>query len=1094
MTPPLPDTADSDDTSDLRPAASADHSAASADHSAADPGTPSSASDSALASVSSSAGAASSASSFADLVGDDELEDWETEEVINLHDGVRVSAVIVAHDGERWLPVALSALAAQERPLDTIVGIDTGSEDASGQLLIDALGSDAVLTLPRDAGFGTALARGVRHAGDADWIWVLHDDCAPRAEALRRLLDATVDRPAVAVVGPKVLGWADRTHLLEVGLTIARSGRRETGLEKHERDQGQHDQERDVLAVGSAGMLVRRDVWDQLGGFDEALPLFRDDIDFGWRATRAGHRVVVTPRAVVHHAEASARRRRSADAVERHPQRADRAHAMSVVLANSATWMVPLLTVRLLLGCLGRWIGFVVGKDGASARAEAGAAFDVFAHPGRMRAARARRRSLRAARDRDVARMLAPPGASTRQVLEAVGGVLTNARESSSPSTVLEAGPTDDSFDDLASDEPGVLGRLLRRPGVVATLVLALITVVAVRALVGSGRLLGGALLPAPDGVGTWWHDFTATWHPVSVGSPTPAPPTLPVLAALGLPTLGRAPSVVDLLVLLAVPLAFVSAYWCLAGLTRSTSLRLWAAASYALLPAVTGAIAAGRIGTLVVAMLLPPFARMAVHVSGLVSAPSMRAAWGTGLLLAVIGAFVPLIWLLALVLTVIAVATVVRERLARVRLAIVLLVPLVLWLPWTFRLVVDPQLFLLEAGAPAPDLADPALPAWSLLGLDPGGPGTPSWWLGIGIVLAALAALLRPARQREVRTAWIVAGVAWVVAAMLTLVTVTPPGSAPVAAWAGSATLVVGLVLLVAAVIGNDGVLRRLSAQGFSVWQAVAVVVTAMAVLAPVVYGLSWMARGAAEPIVRDDPELLPAFVAAQAQSPDRPRTLVLRTEPDRVAYALLRSTGPHLGDAEVVPQRDAVSDLDNLVADLASGRGGIESRRLASFAVRFVLVDAPVPAELADRLDAVPGLTRIGAPNGGVLWRVGPTSARVRFEPKGTTERIPMPAEEISARGGVPKDWAGGRIVMADQADRGWRASLNGKALTPVTVDGWAQGFELPEGSAGLVSITYSSSLRTFWLVVVGAVLVAVVILALPTRRRDEDEGHDA
>ena len=66
------------------------------------------------------------------------------------------------------------------------------------------------------------------------------------------------------------------------------------------------DKVRDVLAVSSAGMLVRRDIWRDLKGFDPRLPIFRDDIDFGWRARRAGHRVAVAPDAVVYHAQAAA--------------------------------------------------------------------------------------------------------------------------------------------------------------------------------------------------------------------------------------------------------------------------------------------------------------------------------------------------------------------------------------------------------------------------------------------------------------------------------------------------------------------------------------------------------------------------------------------------------------------------------------------------------------------------------------------------------------------------------------------------------------------------------------------------------------------
>ena len=54
-------------------------------------------------------------------------------------------------------------------------------------------------------------------------------------------------------------------------------------------------------------MLVRRRVLDELGGFDDELPIFGNDLDFGWRAAAAGHTTVVVPQAVVFHAEAAHR-------------------------------------------------------------------------------------------------------------------------------------------------------------------------------------------------------------------------------------------------------------------------------------------------------------------------------------------------------------------------------------------------------------------------------------------------------------------------------------------------------------------------------------------------------------------------------------------------------------------------------------------------------------------------------------------------------------------------------------------------------------------------------------------------------------------
>uniref|UniRef100_UPI001F39A1C9 glycosyltransferase family 2 protein n=1 Tax=Nocardioides alcanivorans TaxID=2897352 RepID=UPI001F39A1C9 len=217
-----------------------------------------------------------------------------------------VTALLVSHDGARWLPAVLAGLRDQQRPPEHVLAVDTGSTDESIDLLAAEFGLDRV----RQArgGFGTA----VRHAlGDIDseWVWLLHDDSTPDPGALAALL-RVAEESGADVIGPKLREWPSLRRLLEVGVTVSGSARRETNLERGEYDQGQHDEVRRVLAVNTAGMLVRRSVLIALDGFDEELPVVGADLDFGWRASRAGLTVVVAPDAVVFHAEASRHGRR----------------------------------------------------------------------------------------------------------------------------------------------------------------------------------------------------------------------------------------------------------------------------------------------------------------------------------------------------------------------------------------------------------------------------------------------------------------------------------------------------------------------------------------------------------------------------------------------------------------------------------------------------------------------------------------------------------------------------------------------------------------------------------------------------------------
>lgn len=1058
-----------------------------------------------------------------------------------------VTAVLVTHDGRRWLPDVLDALDAQTRRPERLVAVDTGSTDGSRELLAARLGEASILTEPAGTGFGAALNATVSRLGATpappgsgpahervEWVWVLHDDCAPDPDALARLLETVDLMPSVAVAGPKVLDWSDRRRLLEVGVTIAGSGRRETGLERREQDQGQHDGVHDVLAVGSAGMLVRRDVWDALGGLDPALAMFRDDVDLGWRANRAGHRVVCVTDAVVRHAEAAARGRRRIDAGRVHrPHLVDRRSALHVLLANAPLWAVPLVLVRVLLGTLLRSVAYLLAKAPGDALDELSALLAVLLRPGRVVRARAARRRTATLPHRAVGRLLAPPSATLRHLGEALGSLGTQHRpagtgrhrsggaaEPGASLGAVESGPGSEELDEVVSSPTGGLLRVLRRPGVALTLGLVLLALVAERGLVGGGgRLLGGALLPAPDGASDLWRTYASAWHPVGLGDGSTAPPWLAVVALLATVLLGKASLAVSVLLLGAVPLAGLTAWSALGRLTSSTVLRVWGALTYALVPAAVGAVSAGRLGTAVVVVLLPLLARGAASTLGLrgpsassrdlsSSGPSGRsAAWATGLGLAVAAAFVPLTWLLAVPFA--AAGVLVLRGRDRLRPLAVLAVAPVVLLPWSLRLVSHPGLLLREPGLPGPGLAEPRLDPLAVLLWHPGGPAATPVLLGAGVLLAALGALLRPDRRVAVALAWAAVATGWVAGLLVSRATVLVPGTElHVPAWPGVPTALVALGAVAAAVVGAEGLRDRLSGTSFGWRQPAAVLLLVAAGVAPLLAGGWWLADGAEDPLHRSAAQPLPAFVAADAATAQAPRALVLRGHGDRLTYALLDATGPRLGDAELTPSVAQSAPLAAAVSALATGTEasspaagatgdptGAEqpglAQRLASFAVRYVVLAPPVDPGLAEVLDGVPGLTRLSAQGGTTLWRVDVPAGRLRVV-DGDTATL-LPAGEVAGGGPVPAGGTGRLAVLADRADAGWRATLDGVPLEPVVVDGWAQGFALP-AAGGLLAVSHDPAGRPWWLVAEGALALLALVLALPTGRRGADSGDEA
>ncbi|MEE1785623.1 glycosyltransferase [Streptomyces sp. SP17BM10] len=1074
-----------------------------------------------------------------------------------------VTAVIVSHDGARWLPQALAGLLGQDRQVQRVLAVDTGSTDNSPQLLADTLADwlpeSGPLILGRRAGFGTAVAEAVsscaplrpddlpyrldpsgydpvtggwddfgdplaqeddlgrggpRETQPVEWLWLLHDDCEPQTDALRRLLQVADSTPSAAVVGPKLRSWYDRRQLLEVGVTIARSGRRWTGLDRREQDQGQHDQVRPVLAVSSAGMLVRRDVFEELGGFDKALPLMRDDADFCWRVNAAGHRVVVAPDAVLRHAEAASRERRAIDCAASHPHRVDKAGAVYTLLANCKGVLFPYVLLRLVLGTLVRAVTNLLGKDPRQAFDElAGLGHELVRLP-RLLAARKRRARTRAADALDDRTLFPAPGATTRLAVEGVisslgiGGADDNVGRHGS----VEAGGDDDA-EDLVVEQFALVKKLARRPAPVLFAALLVFALVACRGLFGSGLLFGGALLPAADGAGGLWSMYADAWHPIGTGSTAAAPPYLGVLAVLSWIFFGHADLAITLLLFLTVPLAAVSAYLVSRPLLDSKLVRAWASATYALLPAATGALAQGRLGTAVLAVLLPPLARAAAITAGLGireesaakgARPGWRPVWMTVLLLTLATAFVPLTWALAvpLCLATLGVAVVrggafgsggAALRLLGLRVLVVLAVPVAVLAPWSLNVLSHPQSLLMEAGLPG--LHGSGAGAVGLVLANPGGAGVPPVWLSAGVVLAALAALLRADRRRAVLAAWGAAGAGMVFAVVVAGTSVTPAsGGAAVPAWAGPATLIAGIALLAAAAIGADGANARVAGIAFGWRQPVAALVVAAALLAPLGTGLWWAVTGATGPLHRADASQVPAFIAEEAGTTDRARTLVVTGEKGggAVRYTLVRGAGLTLGQSEstVDPATGTQDGLNKVVGSLLAGSGADQAGALSGYGVAYVVVERPVIDVFKDVLDATPGLVKANQDGDSALWQVNGAAAvrAVITAPGAAPVVVPSGVRDLATTVAAGPD---GRVLrLAESASPEWKATLDGTALEPTTVDGWAQGFKLP-AAGGKLSVTREEGLlHTGWIWAQVLIGLTILVLALPGRRSHKDD----
>jgi len=212
----------------------------------------------------------------------------------------RVSVVLVLHNRAELTLRCLRSLAAQATVSFEVIVVDNASTDRTRDLIERLVGA-RVLVNPVNQGFLLAVNLAARVA-QGELLLLLNND----AELMPGSLDAAVSvlraMPDVGAVGGKLVLPDGR--LQEAGSIIWRDG----SCQGYARGEAPLAPEtmfrRDVDFCSGAFLLTRRDLFVELGGFDERFqPAYYEDADYCVRAWQAGKRVVYEPRAVALHVE-----------------------------------------------------------------------------------------------------------------------------------------------------------------------------------------------------------------------------------------------------------------------------------------------------------------------------------------------------------------------------------------------------------------------------------------------------------------------------------------------------------------------------------------------------------------------------------------------------------------------------------------------------------------------------------------------------------------------------------------------------------------------------------------------------------------------
>ncbi len=959
-----------------------------------------------------------------------------------------VTAVMVVHNGRQWLAPQLSSLTRLDPRPGRIIAVDNSSTDDSPLLLARAADEgviDDVVTMLGNDGFGAAVHTALE-GQEPGWIWLLHDDSAPFPDTLHALLDGASDTSAGIVV-PKLLQPKRRNYpetLAEAGQAITRGGRRALSVEVGDIDQQQLEPER-VLGGSTAGMLVRGDVWRELGGLAPELPLHRDGVDLGWRANEAGHVVTTWPRAALTHRQAGRMgERTSTPDIGAH--QSDRLAAMRVVAARGPR---PAGRFGLLAASGLRAVGFLLGKSPAMAGAELRAARTFAATPEATTSLAARSTADAA----DVVNLMPHRFWSLRHSIDRIGA---GASERYRDLVTTSSGT---SIDEMTGDDfaGGTSGRRAWLSPVVAMVVALLIVgLVAGRSLLGASGVAGGGMLPAPQGLSD---AFEAYLSP-TVGVSGANAPWLLLAAFFSTFTLAS-PGWFAIAGLVLLPvLAGASALLLLRRLGLGVGAASAGAAAWAGAVVLLGIVGAGDLSGMALAITGPMLARSIHRLAhdDSAGAERLRSPASVAFWLVLVSAAWPVM------LPILSLAGVVWAFINKRRwgdLALAAGLPWLFIAPWIPTLVRWPARALMGADPLAwPDFppATFALLAGRILpsGIHP--------WVNVGffglLLVLFVFSLLRMGRLRH--RLLVLGGLALplVAGVLSSKIALSTNGGQARALLSGWALLVVAALLvpvLVQLRIHDDAPTGR----------RITVVTTALVLLAALGLG-SWAWVGFQGP-VGPSASQLPGYVRDVVASTRETRVLMLETRPDvGLDWNVVDARQPGWGTGERELAGTFADDFGRLVQSLGAAVVPEDlGESLTTLGVSHIYMAGFSEEDLASVGNA-PGLTRAAVREDAVVWSVAGLPSRARVVGSRTSAPV--------VDGAVESSDAARHLVLAEDADPRWWASIDGVELAP-SPDHPPVTFTVPEGVGG----DLEWGLRHSWGALGWQIVVAGLVLTL-------------
>ena len=217
----------------------------------------------------------------------------------------KIAVVILNWNGEKLLKQFLPSVISFSSEAKIYVA-DNASTDNSLEVIKNQFPS--VTIIQNDANYGFAKGYNVALQNiEEKYLCLLNSDVEVTQNWLTPILSLFENNPEVGIIQPKILDYKNKAYFEYAGAAggfIDKFGYpfcRGRIFDNVEKDNGQYDDEQTIFWASGACFFIRKDIFNQLNGFDDDFFAHQEEIDLCWRAINGGYKIKYTSKSVVFH-------------------------------------------------------------------------------------------------------------------------------------------------------------------------------------------------------------------------------------------------------------------------------------------------------------------------------------------------------------------------------------------------------------------------------------------------------------------------------------------------------------------------------------------------------------------------------------------------------------------------------------------------------------------------------------------------------------------------------------------------------------------------------------------------------------------------